>query len=127
MSLKVKLKPGEKIIIGESVLTNGVGRTTILIDGTAPILRERDVLAPDLANTPASRIYLCVQMMYLHNDILKFHEQYLEFVRDLITAAPSFTPILQRVSNFVLRGMLYKAVKEAKSLLSHEKALLSNV
>ncbi|MBX9617943.1 MAG: flagellar biosynthesis repressor FlbT [Hyphomicrobiales bacterium] len=127
MSLKVELKPGEKIIIGESVLTNGVGRTTILIDGTAPILRERDALAPDLANTPASRIYLCVQMMYLHNDILKFHEQYLEFVRDLITAAPSFTPILQRVSNFVLRGMLYKAVKEAKSLLSHEKALLSNV
>lgn len=127
MSLKVELKPGEKIIIGESVLTNGAARATLLIDGNAPILREKDALTPEAATTPASRIYLCVQMMYLHNDILKFQEQYLEFVRDLITAAPSFTPILQRVSNFVLRGMLYKAIKEARSLLSHEKALLSNV
>ena len=127
MALKVELKPGEKIIIGESVITNGSGRASLLIDGNAPILREKDILAPEHANTPASRIYLCVQMMYLHDDILKFHEQYLEFVRDLITAAPSFTPILQRVSNFVLRGMLYKAIKEAKSLLAHERTLLSHV
>lgn len=127
MSLKVELKPGEKIIVGDSVITNGGTRTTILIDGNAPILRERDILTPDEATTPAARIYLCIQMMYLHNDVMKFHEQYLEFVKDIISAAPSFTPLLEKISNYVLRGMLYKAIKEAKTLLSHEKALLTHV
>ena len=42
MALKVELKPGERILIGESVITNGDQRARFLIDGTAPILRERD-------------------------------------------------------------------------------------
>ena len=44
MSLKVELKPGERIIIGESVITNADQRTRLLIDGHAPILREKDIL-----------------------------------------------------------------------------------
>jgi flagellar protein FlbT len=39
MSLKVELKPGERIIIGECVITNTDQRTRLLIDGQAPILR----------------------------------------------------------------------------------------
>ena len=62
--LKVELKPGEKIIIGDCVVTNHDQRTRLLIDGQAPILREKDILTPQRADTPAKRIYLAVQLMY---------------------------------------------------------------
>ena len=46
MALKVELKPGERIIIGDCVITNADQRTRLLIDGHAPILREKDILTP---------------------------------------------------------------------------------
>ena len=38
MALKVELKPRERIIIGDCVVTNDDQRTRLLIDGHAPIL-----------------------------------------------------------------------------------------
>jgi flagellar protein FlbT len=58
MALKVELKPGERILIGDSVITNGAQRTRFLIDGRSPVLRERDIITAEQANTPAKRIYL---------------------------------------------------------------------
>ena len=46
MALKVELKPGERIIIGECVITNDDQRTRLLIEGQTPILREKDILTP---------------------------------------------------------------------------------
>ena len=40
MSLKVELKPGERLIVGNCVITNSDQRTRLFIDGKAPILRE---------------------------------------------------------------------------------------
>ena len=65
MSLKVELKPHERLIIGNCVVTNSDRRTRLFIDGSAPILREKDILTPATANSPAKRIYLAVQLMYL--------------------------------------------------------------
>ena len=44
MALKVELKPGERILIGDCVVTNGDQRTRLLIEGAAPILREKDIM-----------------------------------------------------------------------------------
>jgi flagellar biosynthesis regulator FlbT len=44
--LRVELKPFERIVIGETVLVNSGTRTSFLIDGDAPILRERDTITP---------------------------------------------------------------------------------
>ena len=90
MALKIELKPYERIIIGESLITNSDTRTRFLVEGNAPILREKDVLTAETANTPIKRIYLCVQMMYLENDIAKYQDLYFEFVKDVLAAAPSF-------------------------------------
>jgi flagellar protein FlbT len=40
MALKVEMKPGERMIIGDCVITNSDQRTRLLIDGDTPILRE---------------------------------------------------------------------------------------
>ena len=83
MPLRVELKPFERIIIGETVLINSGTRTSFLIDGEAPILRDKDTVTAETANTPVRRLYHCVQMMYLKNDIPKYRASYLGFVKDL--------------------------------------------
>ena len=58
MALKVELKPHERIIIGSCVITNTDQRARLLIDGdNVPILREKDILTPEVADTPDKLIY----------------------------------------------------------------------
>ena len=69
MALKVELKPHERIIIGSCVITNTDQRARLLIDGdNVPILREKDILTPETADTPAKLVYLAVQLMYISPD-----------------------------------------------------------
>ena len=67
--------PNERILIGECVITNCNQRTWLLIEGAAPILREKDILTPERADTPAKRIYLAVQLMYTSRDPRVHHER----------------------------------------------------
>lgn len=126
MALKVELKPGERIIIGNSLVTNGDSRTQLMIEGEAPILREKDVLTPQAANTPCRRVYLAVQLMYLENDIARFQETYDSLCQELATAIPRTMPLIEAVNNWILTGNLYKALKEAKTLLALEEEILQH-
>src|SRR3954469_25794586 len=126
MSLRIELKPGERILIGESVLVNGDQRATFLIEGQAPILREKDILTPEQADTPARRIYLAVQLMYTSRDPRAHHDVYFSLVRDIVQAAPSTFPYVETINNRILTGDLYKALKEAKNLVHYEQELLEN-
>jgi flagellar protein FlbT len=126
MALKVELKPGERIIIGECVVTNSDQRTRLLIDGEAPILREKDILTPTRADTPAKRIYLAVQLMYTSRDPRIHHENYFTLVRDILRAAPSTWPYIESINNHILTGEMYKALKEAKKLIAYETELMNH-
>nr|WP_210312148.1 flagellar biosynthesis repressor FlbT [Afipia massiliensis] len=123
--LRVELKPFERIVIGQSVITNSEHRATFLIDGDTPILREKDILTAETANTPVKRIYLCVQQMYLEDDIPKYQELYLGFVRDMLEAVPSSREHIEAASNHILNGDLYKALREIRKLMKREEELLS--
>jgi len=124
MALKIELKPFERIIIGESLITNSDQRTRFLIEGNAPILREKDILTAETADTPMKRIYLCVQMMYLENDIPKYQELYFDFVKDVLASTPSFRKPIEAASNNILSGSFYKALKDIKKLMVREDELL---
>ncbi len=123
MALKVELKPFERIIIGESLITNSETRTTFLIEGDAPILREKDILTAEKADTPVKRLYLCVQMMYLENDIPKYQEMYFNFIRDLLEREPSFRESIEKASKLILSGSLYHSLKEIRRLIKREEEL----
>ena len=126
MPLKVELKPGERIIIGDCVITNDDQRTRFLVEGNAPILREKAIMTPERANSPAKRIYLAVQMMYLANDSRAYHEVYFKLVREIMQAAPSTWPFIEGINNQILTGNIYKALKEADKLIRYEGELLAN-
>jgi flagellar protein FlbT len=126
MSLKVELKPHERLIVGNCVITNSDQRTRLFIDGKSPILREKDILTPATANSPAKRIYLAVQLMYLEDDIGAFRTDYFQLINDIVQAAPSTIPIVDEINNDILTGSLYKALKATKRLIQYEQELLSN-
>jgi flagellar protein FlbT len=126
MALKVELKPGERIILGDSVVTNADQRTRLIIEGGAPILREKDILTRDRADTPAKRIYLAVQLMYMSRDPRMHHEIYFTLVRDTLSAAPSTWPYIESINNHILTGQMYKALKEAKKLIAYEQDLINH-
>ena len=52
MGLKIELKPGERVMLGECVIANHDHHTRLLVEGTAPILRERDIMTESRADTP---------------------------------------------------------------------------
>ena len=125
MALKVELKPHERIIIGACVVTNTDQRARLLIDGDRiPILREKDILTPESADTPAKLIYLAVQLMYLSPDPMAHHPTYFSLVRDILTAMPSAWPFIEGINNHILNGDLYHALKESKKLIAHEEQIL---
>jgi flagellar biosynthesis repressor protein FlbT len=126
MSLKVELKPGERMIIGTAVVRNGDQRARLFIEGEAPILREKDILTAGTADTPAKKIYLAVQLMYLQQDLSGHNEFYFPLVQDFLAAAPSALPLIAEVNNRILSGDLYKALKAAKKLITYEQELISH-
>ena len=126
MSLKVQLKPDERIIIGAAVVTNGPSRTRLTVDGDVPILREKDIMTAEAADTPAKRIYLAVQLMYLARNPRDHHAVYFELIRDFMAAVPSSLPILDEINNSILTGALYKALRAAKDLIAQEAELLDH-
>jgi flagellar protein FlbT len=126
MALKIELKPFERIIIGQSLITNSDVRTRLVVEGNAPILREKDILTAETANTPMKRLYLCVQMMYLEDDIAKYQSIYFEFIKDILAAAPSAKKQIESASNHILSGSFYKALKDIKKLIAREEQMLGS-
>lgn len=127
MALKVELKPGERFILGDSVITNDDQRTRLFIEGDAPILREKDILRLDDADTPCKKIYLMLQMMYLASDPMQHHDLYFSLVQDVLEAAPSTSTHIDSINNKILTGEMYKALKEARKLIEYERELLGHV
>jgi flagellar biosynthesis repressor protein FlbT len=127
MALKVELKPNERIIIGKVVIRADDQRTRLFIEGDAPILREKDIMTATTANSPAKRIYLAVQLMYLAQDIAPHHEVYFALVREFLEAAPSSLAYVSEINNRILSTDMYKALKAAKKLVAYEAELMGHV
>ncbi len=126
MGLKIELKPGERVMLGDCVITNSDQRTRLLVEGTAPILRERDIMTESRADTPAKRIYLAVQLMYTAKNPAAYHELYFRLVREITLAVPSMWPLIESINNQILTGELYKALREVKKLITYERELLEH-
>jgi flagellar protein FlbT len=125
MPLRVELKPFERLVIGESVIINSGTRSCFLIDGGSPILRERDTVTPETANTPARRLYLCVQTMYLKNDVARYRETYLGCITELRDAFPGARDLIDGIDKHVATGALYKALKDIRKLMKREEEMAS--
>ena len=127
MPLKLSLKPGEKFVLNGAVLTNGDKRASLVIQNKACVLRERDIMQPGDANTPARRIYLPIMMMYLDPDS---SEQY---YNDFALRMTEFMGAVQQrqiltacieISRDVMAGTYYRALMSCRKLFEFEQERL---
>ena len=124
MALKVELKPGEKLLVGNCIITNSDQRTRLFIDGNAPILREKDILTSETADSPAKRVYLAVQLMYIDDDVRSAQDNYAILAKEFLAAAPSALALVDAINTEILQGSLYKALKAAQKLVEYEQTLI---
>ena len=125
MPLRVELKPFERLVIGDSIIINSGTRSCFLVDGATPILREKDTVTAESADTPAKRFYLCVQTMYLKNDATRQRESCLGLIKQLRETIPDSGELIEAIEKFIASGSLYKALKEIRKLMKREDELLS--
>lgn len=127
MPLRLDLKPNEKLFVGGAVLVNGDARGTLMVLNDVPILREKDILTEAEANTPCKRIYLIIQLMYMdQSQLAHYHQLYWALVREVLAAAPSTTERIAAISDDVLAGRYYPALKLAADLIQYEKELVAH-
>jgi len=127
MSLKISLKSNERLIVGGAVIRNGGKGTILYIENTIPILREKDTLSEKDADTPCKRLYFTIQLMYIDEaKVPQYQGAYSELANDILLAAPSTSRFIEPISELVLAGNYYLALKTSQNLIAYEKELLKN-
>jgi flagellar protein FlbT len=129
MALKLSLKPNERMIIGGAVVTNGGKSGCILVvENKTPIMRQKDIMSENEADSPCRRIYFVIQLMYIDpENQLQHQDSYWKFVRELIDAAPSLTVYVDQINQHILDGKYYLALKLAGKLIDYEQEVIRSV
>jgi flagellar biosynthesis repressor protein FlbT len=130
LPLKLSLKPGEKFVLNGAVVQNGDRRGVLVLQNKASVLREKDIMQQDEANTPARRIYFPVMMMYL--DEPGAPRYYDEFVLRLtefmgVIRNPDILTDCVNISKFCMEREYYKALMLCRKLIEYEDERLGNV
>jgi len=127
MPLKLQIKPGERFILGRAVVTNSGPATELVVEGDVPVLRGKDVLPLKDAETPCQRIYVAIQLMYVdHPDTDSHRALFTELVEDVLRAAPTTMRFLGPITDEVVGGRYYQALKLARALIDYEAELLTS-
>jgi len=123
MPLKLSLKPGESFVVNGAVVRNGDRRGVLLLENRARVLREKDVMQPEEATTPAKAAYFAVMQMYLLGENTgPLHLQAQEALSALLRTlpkGPSRAPVLA-VSAALAAGNLYGALSRCRKLVQSE-------
>jgi flagellar protein FlbT len=130
MPLKLSLKPHEKFVLNGAVVQNGDRRGVLLLQNKASVLREKDIMQADEANSPSRRIYFPVMMMYLDESSANaYHEEFIHRLQEFMGAInnPSVLAECVNISKFVLQREYYKALTLCRKLIEYEDQRLGHV
>jgi flagellar biosynthesis repressor protein FlbT len=128
MPLKLKLAANEQLVVNGAVMVNGGYRTTLMVRNFAQILREKDVLQEEDADTPTKRLYFQVQAMLLQPPpspqlMTAYNEQLTALRRAFVR--PDNIAALDEVERMVASADYYKALVQLQTLVGVESSLLS--
>ncbi len=130
MPLKLTLKPNEKVLIGTAVLTNAGSKAEIIIQNNVPVLREKDIITEEKADTIGKKIYFVVLNMYVDGkNESEYHTIYFKLINELMDAIPNTEnlALIMEISQKILEGEHYLALKVCKKLLNFESELMADV
>ena len=123
MPLKLSLKPGEKFVLNGAVVQNGDRRGTLILQNKASVLREKDIMQPEEANSPARRIYLPIMMMYLdESDADQYYDDFALRMNEFMSVIrnPGILTECVAISKNVLSREFYKALMSCRKLIEYE-------
>lgn len=130
MPLKLSLKPGEKFVLNGAVVTNGDKRSSMVIQNKASILREKDILQQEDADTPAKHIYFAIMMMYLDVDEeLDLYQEFALRTTEFMSAIenPDALAVCVAISKDVMSEDYYSALIKCRALIEFENERLQYV
>jgi flagellar biosynthesis repressor protein FlbT len=126
--LVLKLGPRERVMINGVVMENGDRRTRInILTPEANVLRLRDAIHPDEANTPVRRVAYIAQLVLAGEaspeeggrQLLRGLEQLSQVFSD-----PDSRAQLDAATEAVLAGRFYPALRALRALMPREARLL---
>lgn len=128
MALKISLKPGERMIVGGTVIRNGDSKAEFFVENEVPLLREKDILSEKAAVSLAQKIYFTIQLMYIDQEnLVNHHNAYWKWVQEIIKVAPSTLKHIDQISEELLVGRYYHALKLTRKLIDYEREIIDRV
>ncbi len=128
--LILKLSPKERVLINRAVVENGDRRSRLsIVTPNANVLRLRDAIHPDNANTPVRRACYATQLV-LTGDHAK-EDAKLQLLRRIEELSQVFTDpdsraTLARATDAVLGDNYYHSLKALRALLPREDRLFAH-
>lgn len=127
MGLKVKLKPGERLIVNGAVLRNGQRRLDVEIENRADVLRGNELVDAKSAVTPVRRLVHLIQMALVsrehRSEILPQIENSISDLESALEKSHGQT--LRAARAQVHQGEFYGAYRMLKPVILHEDFLLA--
>jgi flagellar protein FlbT len=127
--LVLKLGPHERVLINGAVIENGDKRSRLaVVTPNAHILRLRDAILPEQANTPVRRVCYIAQLV-LSGDAAA-SEARLQLLRGIEQLSQVLTDhdsrgLLTQATDAVLEEQHYQALKALRALLPREERLFA--
>ena len=127
--LVLKLGPRERLLINGAVIENGDSRCRLsVVSPNANVLRLRDAIHPEVANTPVRRVCYIAQMVLsgdantedVSMQLLRGIEQLSQVFRD----SDSRARLAEATENVVAENY-YLALKSLRSFLAREERLMA--
>jgi len=129
MPLKLTLRRNEKILIGNAVLQNGDAKSEFVVLNHVPILREKDIISEDDADTFAKKIYHTILNMYVAPEQERsFHKFYFLLLKQMLVLplGDEGLDLMMQMSEHIIAGDHYKALKLCRELIDYEAEVLSH-
>lgn len=129
MTLRIALKDGEKVVLNGAVLRS-VGRTELLVESKAALLRGREIMTPEDAVTPAQQLYFHTMMAYIDPERSDVHQSgvvdCLGQVARLL-ASPDGNRLAMSFAGHAASMQYYRALADCRQLIALERAVLAAV
>ena len=129
--LVLKLAPGERVLVNGAVLENGDRRARLtLITPNAHVLRLRDAIHPNDANTPVKRVAYIAQLAVAGEcDEAEARRQILVGVDQLagVFEDPESTAALDAAAAHTMNGRFYQALRALRTLIPREALIMSTI
>ena len=129
MPLKLTLRRNEKILIGNAVLQSGDAKSEFVVLNRVPVLREKDILTEEQADTLAKKIYFTILNMYVNPDQERsFHKFYFLLLQQVLEMplGDKALDTMMEMSEHIIAGDHYKALKACRKLIDYEAEAMAH-